>query len=518
MAIRLPKFAERTFALLASQSGAFANRAEEDENGWDYLMEFPADPATGPADTHPAARKAFVQVKSTKSRRASCRVKLSNALRAAQSPQPWFVVLVRHDKTLDRTTIFAGHVWSGLMARSLKEVRCAENAAKQLHRQFLTISFTDADDHTADLVEWMKRTIAEVGENYEEAKKALYRSLGYEDGYGTGKVTVQAATAEEITFGFLGMGDGLELTHFMYTPARFGIPDPQPLVKGDEGRIFVTPQPVDDCEIRIRSGAETMSVPAKIYSFATPNMSDEDKALRFGAKIFDLVCIGRAKTIKFKSTFNFDAQSDLVSLWRYCTLRAWMAEGATDVQVWARGKRMLAGTLTPDQPHNKNKWKEMSSALSLLRRIAGASEQTVALSLSQFAAAPGSFRLFHSLNDDVNIALEFVPVDDGSEKITSLVWYGHHQVGNTTYCVLVERAVTENTFVEGQRRLICGKPSFVEAYVISDSEDSASLIKADYERYLVERAKVSAPAGLGDIMVFVNDILEERRRGLVRSA
>jgi hypothetical protein len=77
---RLARYAETRFANLCAHSGALCHESQEDENGWDYLVEFPDDAATGPADTHQPGKQAFVQVKSTRNGRLSCSLKLSNAM------------------------------------------------------------------------------------------------------------------------------------------------------------------------------------------------------------------------------------------------------------------------------------------------------------------------------------------------------------------------------------------------------------------------------------------------------
>src|SRR5687767_403186 len=91
---RLPRYAELKLQSLSAETGALCHGVDEDESGWDCLIEFPEKDFAGPADARPPRAVAYAQVKSLAKRSLSCRVKLSNALRAAQSPQPWFVVLV----------------------------------------------------------------------------------------------------------------------------------------------------------------------------------------------------------------------------------------------------------------------------------------------------------------------------------------------------------------------------------------------------------------------------------------
>lgn len=92
---RLPKYAERFFAAQVSEFDAFCHRVDEDENGWDYIVELPNSPHTGPADEQPAHDRAYVQIKSTTGSDTTVQITLSNLRKASQDPQPWFVALIR---------------------------------------------------------------------------------------------------------------------------------------------------------------------------------------------------------------------------------------------------------------------------------------------------------------------------------------------------------------------------------------------------------------------------------------
>lgn len=112
---RLPRYAETRFAEFCAEAGVLCHHAEEDESGWDYLIEFPAQRSFTPADTHPPPTTAFVQVKSTSTNKLSCFVKLSTARRAALDTEPWFVVLMRKTIQDESPRIFAVDVWEDII-------------------------------------------------------------------------------------------------------------------------------------------------------------------------------------------------------------------------------------------------------------------------------------------------------------------------------------------------------------------------------------------------------------------
>ena len=98
MARKVGKLGERTFAALVSdyEPGATCNASEEDEHGWDHVVEFDHRPLRGlPADLATALPACFVQTK-TRLRYGNLKatMKLSNALAFTRSNNPCFVVIV----------------------------------------------------------------------------------------------------------------------------------------------------------------------------------------------------------------------------------------------------------------------------------------------------------------------------------------------------------------------------------------------------------------------------------------
>jgi hypothetical protein len=503
MVKRLPKYAERLFALLCSGAGALAHKAEEDESGWDYLVEFPKAPHPGPADTHPPAPTAYVQVKSTKTSRRSCRIKLSNALNAAQSRQPWFVVLLRFDKNGELINTYAVHFWEQLMRQTLEAVRKAVNAATPLHQGWVSIKFSKVDEHK-NLIEWMQECISAVGDDYEAKKKSHYQSLGYEEGSGIGQLTVQAKTAEEITDGFLGLGDGLKITQFVFTPARFGIPDPTPQVDITEGRIVVSPNPVGTCEIRMRAAGKNLSLPGQIFSFSTPDMPDAQKSLRFSTSFLHLIGTKNSTKLRFRLALDFEKKLDLLTLWQFSTVRSLLAGDQVDVQVWVDGRRALAGDLNANLGDKGGGWSQLSSFLGLLQKVAGTHD--VRICIADLAKTTREETIFSSINSDSNIRLEFIPLPGSPTNISSLTFYSRARVADYNFYVLSTRSA-EDLFVDGRRQITCSKPAIIESYAIQGGPDAGvELIEADYNRYLDRQKQVETPLGLGNIHEFLRSL------------
>jgi hypothetical protein len=290
MIARLPKWAELKFESQCAAADAIAHPPEEDQNGWDYFVEFPQQIYPGPADTHPPAKSAYVQIKSARKRKLTCRVTLSNALKAAQSTQPWFLVLVFVDKKTASAEVYAVHLWEDFIRRALKAVRIAENAGKPLNRCTLSVKFSAIDRHDGNLVPWMQAVIAAHEPNYQKKKQELYQAVGYEDGTGVGKVTISASSFDEIADNFLGLGSGLCLSEFSFTPSRFGVVSPKPEIDySGEGKLIITPSPVDTCEVRLRANDASYSLKGEVFTLGEPLLPREERRIRFSAEFFEMV-------------------------------------------------------------------------------------------------------------------------------------------------------------------------------------------------------------------------------------
>lgn len=180
---RLPQFAEHHFALLCAEGGVVCNPSLQDEGGWDFFIQFPTrSRPRRPADLQPTGPEALVQVKSTRGDPLVARIKLSNALKACQSSQPCFLVMVVPDASAARPRVYTRHFWEAEIGRALKSVRLAERAGDQtFNRKTFTVRFAPEDEHSDDLLSWMERCILNEKPSYAAKKAAITSSIGFED-------------------------------------------------------------------------------------------------------------------------------------------------------------------------------------------------------------------------------------------------------------------------------------------------------------------------------------------------
>jgi hypothetical protein len=508
MILRLPQFAEREFARQCSVYGALCHKAGEDENGWDYLVEFRRNKTvSGPADTQPPGQSAYVQIKSLGRGRPTCSIKLSNALKAAQSRQPWFIVLVMPSPD-QGSKIYAVHVWEQLISKSLQAVRAAEYKKKALNKRRITVSFSSQDEHGGNLVNWMLSEIEAVGEEYEQKKRDIYETVGYESGYGIVKFNVGPEAKKVILQHFLGKGDGLAVSEFTFTPTRFGIPS-EPAIEANAGVIRITPNPVQTCELRLRGqDAESgLVLTGNIYASCLPGLPAVDRNVRVAAQPIELLwSISGESSIEV--TLRHADHVDLRTLEAFACINDWFNRGSVDIQIWVDGQRISRGSLNVDRSDAGQDW---GSVVRIVRRLkimadrANCSE--LHLSLGELIEAYRPLTILDRIVVSPSVRVEFEPLGEVPLKFSSLVYYMPVVVGEWTIYALIQHSVERDESKEGTSRIItCGAARVLEEYLFHNADQKeCELVKADYASLVSRLEKTEVPLGLSDIYRFIEE-------------
>lgn len=502
---RLPRYAEIELQRLCAKAGALCHAVDEDESGWDRLIEFPEKAFLGPADMRPPRVVAYAQVKSVENGPPICRVKLSNALRAAQSPQPWFIVLVTGETPNQPSRVFAVHVWDNLIRRTLEAVRRAHNAGRSLHKCSLAIRFRQKDEVGEKLVQWMQEAIDTVQPAYESAKNIINKTAGYEDGYGTGLLTIESESEDEIIRNFLGLGDGLRVNKFTFTPQRFGIPLPAPEIDMSEGVVYIEPQPKCEIEIRLRSPARSISIilQGHAYGIGLPWIPDHQKRVRFSAGFMEVLfsCDGHAE---FDAHLNVLEKHDLTTIGDYAMLNNWLKDGSVNLQVWTNENRVIAGTLTNSIDSTRINWAKLYSALQLLRSIAG--RKKLEVSIDELCTAYGLGTL-SDVAESKTLRLEFPPLAYAPTEPAAVILYWFNvDVGEYSFYAMAEWTIVEDIIVGyNKRRVTALNGHIVDSYIFRNpSDEERSMMKRDYRYYCDNAAKKGNPIELGEILSFIS--------------
>jgi hypothetical protein len=498
---RIPRYAETKFSNLCAIHGALCHHSEEDENGWDYLVEFPQHPGPTPADTRPAPSTAYVQVKSTSKKQLTCRVKLSNALRAAQSLQPWFIVLIAVDAR-QRTAVYGVHVWRGLIEATFMAVRQAEIEKKPLNRKYLRVKFGVADKHNY-LLSWMEETISSLGPDYGQNKKQISGTVGFEHGRGVINFRIEAP-ANEIADNFLGRGRGLQVRDFRYTPTRFGLISREPLINVSSGVVHFSPLPFGPGELRVRSSTSPSPVilSGQIYTLGPPFA---DQRVRFTAEFAEMVF--SAGKIEFRLKLDPQEKTSLKTIENFAVLNKWLTAGPIDIQIWVKNKRIFSSAMKCEHPLLHINWPNVSEITELLGSIASPDDQNrLRLSMTDIKDSWRSLVTLEQVANGVSMRWELPQSPELPPQISSLIYYAIGEVSGWTFYVLDERPMVEDIQIGEIRRITCGLPQRIETYCLENATaEQQRMVEEDYERYLTQRREAGLPFGLGDMRAYVKN-------------
>ena len=170
MSQRLGRPAQDHFKLLCSQAQVTCNSPQEDDHGWDFMIELIPPPDTNkPADKTPGVKKALIQVKSTWGQSPRAKIKVANALKFAKDELPCFIVLFHHTKQLG-TQIYIRHFWTELIERALKRARQASVERRNVHKIWMEVRFSPGDNHSNNLISWIVSAIRESSVDYSSTK------------------------------------------------------------------------------------------------------------------------------------------------------------------------------------------------------------------------------------------------------------------------------------------------------------------------------------------------------------
>lgn len=136
---------ELHFMVLCTDGGLTANKSQTDRHGWDVLIEL-EQPAgfLSQSTLHEPIIAGSVQVKSTRSKKLTVDVTLSNLRKMATTPLPSFYVLVDYSEGPVPHRAFIRHVDESLIGQILKRVSAhvTDGSGHLLHKKTLRIDFS----------------------------------------------------------------------------------------------------------------------------------------------------------------------------------------------------------------------------------------------------------------------------------------------------------------------------------------------------------------------------------------
>ena len=500
---RLPQFAEHHFAALCATAGVVCNSSDQDECGWDFFLQYPTRRRlSAPADMQPKAVEAFVQVKSTRARPLVARMKLSNALRMSQAPQPCFVALVLEDNQGPR--VYLRHFWKEEIKRTLKRVRAAEhNGVFEFHKRHFEITMHEVDAHPQPL-DWMRDVVEDMQPSYAEEKSRILNTVGYEDGLGTMNMTL-GGTAQDLLDLQLGLIESLPVSQASYVPQRFGIVAPKPELELEEATLFVTPV-ANFARLRLQGGSPTEEL-FNNASFYSADLPGEDKTLhRWRIDSGPLRIVGGCGTRSAEISMPFDARHPLADLKLYLTLADWRGVGPIGLQLYFNEMRIPLGVLTITSSSSDFSWKDMRTWTTALEAVANRALSTDAeISMQDLWRAQQRLSRFAGFVLSPSIRIDYEP-EGVSHPTRAAIYYVACDVGEFCFLAVVERNTTSDKIDGLQRILTFGSPQLLDAIVTrANWRDYREEIIACYREQIARLGNVDTLLEIGDLEAFITE-------------
>ena len=493
------------FSSLCTDADVSCNKSQEDDNGWDFLVQFPpVHLPNEPLDFQPAEHLAFVQVKSTRGRRPSCRIKVSNAGRMAKATQPFFIVFVQLGSAGQRKRIFVRHVWRDLISDFLRAERLADSTGDlATHRRYITVAFSDADE-AQDPVAAIAAHLEKGGKTYAQDKKQLVDTVGFEDGYGTAELTVELEHEDDMLDIQLGLIESVKITSLTHTPERFNIPAGQPRITAKDGKLSLLSEPKPGRLRLCSTKGEELIVPAQVFIAHLPDLPAQQQKTRVLAGCLDLVFKGD-KNAQVRASLKPAQILPLATIEMFGTLLRWRKDGQVDLMLELDGKQIdLSAISMSDQPAGVDGWQKIGNAASLLRRVSeSAMAGDVELTVHDINGAAADLDVFACLAGDNTSRFLFNPVPGAPEQYASMIGHMSLTVGGWSFAAVAQRPMIEDVLHEGRRRLTFGAARLLAAATErGNAPRAADLARGKYEQALTRMSCRAAVFEVGELREF----------------
>lgn len=449
---RTDRNAEGEVARLCRALGASVQDVTEDDHGWDLLVEFPSQVETAFPDLDPPLTRCFIQVKSTRSRRTSTRVKLSNALKFANDGTPCFVALATYpDGPKKHEALYLRHVWATDMAQALKAAREASSEGKPLHTRHLPVVFTASERVDEDLAEILLEAIARVGTDYRSKKEALAGSLGYEAGWGQGQLVLAADHDEkDLQDLLIGLRTDIPIESFATTEIRFGIKGPTKTM--GPGRLSLDLEPTSRCVLTLqrRDTGEQLNWTGALFTAAVGWLPPADRKLRVVAGPMELIVSGTGE-VKADWSAPLATPRYLDDLEREAVFRSWMDGSTIDLEVWTEhGSLPASNMMFKGDRKDDDNWAQAVAAIRALSRVIPPERRPVDLmvSMSDFLERLDTHTQFTTLSGSEPVAMRVVNENGlvpGIEQATHIVFPWVTRLGDYFVVSVIERELTSFT-------------------------------------------------------------------------
>lgn len=501
---------EWTFAALCTSPQAKykanVNRPTNDQHGWDYFIEISPENKNTTADNEIQVVQCLAQIKTSRQKSKVVRLKLSNALKAAQTPFPMFIFLLLYQNDTTSPKIFGRHVWQHEITNWLRNAR--ERSASgnvRLNKIEIPVQFNASDEIFQPPSDWMyEQVLTHGGLSYTEAKIQLVKTVGYDGNSYMGTLSIgPIASAKEIALHEVGILPDLPVTKMEVFDLRFGIRSPQPVFSTEEGgRISMTREPQKAELLFEACTSQRFSCPANVWLSTLLGPDHPETRMRVDAGCVDFVVEINKSQQAINFSFHFERSAPLSQILACLNFICWTKDGHVKISIQNDMGELIHGFVREPvkiedwMPYyqralkhahtvfDKGKLEKVETSVMEIKDLC------TALDMSSQLAESRHFRFSAHFDKDL-------------EKFSTLAMYTYGQVGDWSFSVFYTASLLKTYKVEGAQ-------SFVFSTLVAQRETLLRRPVSDNKELLVTqfsefRKKLKQPTATfmdGDIRSF----------------
>jgi len=263
--------AESTFEGWCKAYGITANKSLNDENGWDYFVQFPPQGETrskGPLDVQPPELSCLLLGTGTDRNDRSRSIKFSNWEHLVKNPLPVFFLVLEFDNQLYPENCFLIHLGENWIAKVLKKLRELP-VETELHRKTMVVNWSAqellANSDGSTIREAIERLIGGDMKAYITQKQRWLDTVGYEEnGRYEMSVRMQGDNEDELMKRLVdfatGISEKIPVTGITLSDRRFGISVVEKAEEFERADISMQRSPDRIVQLRFRDSSSANSV------------------------------------------------------------------------------------------------------------------------------------------------------------------------------------------------------------------------------------------------------------------
>jgi hypothetical protein len=304
---------ESTLVAWAAARGINAQRATNDRNGWDYLLEFPPERCgiiTRPLDREPPSISCFVQVKARSSRNLNVSARLVNWHRMIKETLPTFFLILEFGDSDYPRSAYLIPIAEARISHALRRIREIDSQGESIARRKLGVIFGAEDRLDRPNGEAFESAVRKhIGPSFEEyldKKRKWVSSVGYEKNHGNLIVNISvnahaAPLIEPLVDLSLGLVESLSINCAELHDVRFDIPARAPL-RLPEGVLEIVERPSERAEMVLAYGASVVRITMEMFipHGLAKILDAASLRIRLESSFFDIVVTKSSSFFRFE--------------------------------------------------------------------------------------------------------------------------------------------------------------------------------------------------------------------------